>query len=244
MQIAGANDLLELRIEQKTYRSADGVAVDVLRDFHLQIAKGDAVALIGPSGCGKSTILRIAAGLDTGFAGERRMQSAVRISMVFQEPTLLVWRTVEENIRIAMDAASVAGPIEELLARLDLSNERNRYAGELSLGQARRAAIGRALSIRPDFLLLDEPFASLDVAVATRLREELLNLTLRDRTSMLLVTHNLEEAVQLTDRLVFLGGRPARIVAERQLAVPRGQRDQNAVAAMVSGLGEIVKCAG
>ena len=173
MQTAGADKLLELQVTAKTYRSAANATIEVLRDFAISLAAGSFTSLVGPSGSGKTTILRIAAGLDREFGGQRRIAPSTRIAMVFQEPRLLPWRTVEDNIRIAMDAASTTGDIGELLERLDLVGQRRQYAGELSLGQARRAALARAISIDPDLLLLDEPLVSLDEAIAARLRGEL-----------------------------------------------------------------------
>src|SRR5437773_8737852 len=115
MQAVGAEKLLELRVDSKTYRSATNNSNEVLRDFKLELAAGSLVSLVGPSGCGKTTILRIAAGLDRDFRGERRISASARIAMVFQEPRLLPWRTVEDNIRIAMDAVPKTADIGELL---------------------------------------------------------------------------------------------------------------------------------
>jgi len=173
MQAVGAEKLLELRVDSKTYRSATNAQIEVLRDFAFELAAGSFTSLIGPSGSSETTILRIAAGLDSDFRGKRWISPSARVGMVFQEPRLLVWSTVEDNIRIAMDAASVTGDIAELLDRFDLAEQRHQYAGELSMGQARRVAMVRAMSIGPDLLLLDEPLVSLDEAISARLRAEL-----------------------------------------------------------------------
>ena len=173
MQAVGAEKLLELQVESKTYRSARNPPIEVLRDFAFELAAGSFACLVGPSGCGKTTILRIAAGLDRDFQGERRISPSTRVAMVFQEPRLLPWRSVEDNIRIAMEAASATGAIGEWLERFDLVEQRRQYAGELSLGQARRVAMARAMAVGPDLLLLDEPLVSLDETVAGRLRGEL-----------------------------------------------------------------------
>jgi ABC-type nitrate/sulfonate/bicarbonate transport system ATPase subunit len=233
MQIAGADKLLELRIDSKIYRSAARASIEVLRDFVFGLAAGAFATLVGPSGCGKTTILRIAAGLDRDFQGERRTNPAARVAMVFQEPRLLPWRTVEDNIRIAMHAAAVTGDIGEWLERFDLAPQRRQYAGELSMGQARRVAMARAMSIHPDLLLLDEPLVSLDDAVAARLRGELRAIADDRNVGILLATHDLEEAVELSDRLVFLGGKPARVILEETLPIPRTHRDRGTVAALV-----------
>jgi len=152
--------------------------------------------------------------------------------MVFQEPRLLPWRTVEANIRLALPAHETAADLTELVGILGLGSHLARYPGELSLGLARRVAIARAFAARPDFLLLDEPFVSLDEAVAIRLRNELVALTTRTRVTTLFVTHDLAEAIQLADRLYFLSERPARIILERSLPPPRGARSRDVIAAI------------
>ena len=232
MQAVGAEKLLELRVDSKTYRSARNTPIEVLRDFVFELAAGSFASLVGPSGCGKTTILRIAAGLDRDFQGERRISPSTRVAMVFQEPRLLPWRTVEDNVRVAMDAASVTGEVGEWLERFDLVEQRRQYAGELSLGQARRVAMARAMSVGPDLLLLDEPLVSLDETVAERLRGELRAIAETRKLGILLVTHDLGEAIELSDRLLFLGGKPASVVLERELSMPRSRRDRRTVAAL------------
>jgi NitT/TauT family transport system ATP-binding protein len=231
-QTAGDAGPLELRIEAKSYRSADGTPVEVIRAFDLRLEAGSFGALIGPSGCGKTTILKIAAGLDPDFRGELRTPGSGRLGIVFQEPRLLPWRTVEQNIRLALPAHQGHVDLTELVETLGLGSHLARYPGELSLGLARRAAIARAFAPGPDFLLLDEPFVSLDEAVANRLRDELVALTTRTRVTTLFVTHDLEEAIQLADRLLFLSDRPARILVEKSLPPPRGMRSNDVIASI------------
>ena len=231
-QIAGDANPLELRIEAKSFLSADGVPVEVVRDLELRLDAGSFGALIGPSGCGKTTILKIAAGLDPDFRGWLRTPGAGRLGIVFQEPRLLPWRTVEDNIRLALPADRANADLGDLFAILGLGSHLTRYPGELSLGLARRAAIARAFAVGPDFLLLDEPFVSLDEPTAERLREELLALTARAKATTLLVTHDLTEAVEMADRLFFLSDRPARIVLEKTLPPPRGGRSKDVVASI------------
>jgi ABC-type nitrate/sulfonate/bicarbonate transport system ATPase subunit len=160
--------------------------------------------------------------------------------MVFQEPRLLPWRTVEDNIRLALPALQADVDLTDLFETLGLGSHLARYPGELSLGLARRAAIARAFAIRPDFLLLDEPFVSLDEAVAARLRSELMALTTRTRVTTLLVTHHLEEAVQLADRLFFLSDRPAHIIFEKSLPSPRGTRSKEVIASIAAEMRALV----
>jgi ABC-type nitrate/sulfonate/bicarbonate transport system ATPase subunit len=232
-QTAGDAAPLELRIDAKSYRSADGTPVEVVRGLDLRLDAGSFGALIGPSGCGKTTILKIAAGLDADFSGRIRAPGSGRLGIVFQEPRLLPWRTVEQNIRLALPKReAAAADLTELVESLGLGAHLAHYPGELSLGLARRAAIARAFAVRPDFLLLDEPFVSLDEAVADRLRQELTALTTRTRVTTLLVTHDLAEAIQLADRLFFLSDRPARVMLEKSLPPPRGARSRAVIAAI------------
>jgi NitT/TauT family transport system ATP-binding protein len=142
--------------------------------------------------------------------------------MVFQEPRLLPWRTVEQNVRLAAPHATAAG-LDTLFQTLGLKAHRNHYPGELSLGLARRVALARAFAVEPDLLLLDEPFVSLDDALAARLREELAELVNRRPVTTLLVTHNLDEAAGLADRLLLLSVSPARILADVAVARPRAR---------------------
>jgi ABC-type nitrate/sulfonate/bicarbonate transport system ATPase subunit len=231
-QTAGDAAPLELRIDAKSYLSADGTAVEVISGLELRLEAGSFGALIGPSGCGKTTILRIAAGLDPDFRGQLRAPGSGRLGIVFQEPRLLPWRTVEDNIRLALPAQEAAADLRDLVAVLGLGSHLARYPGELSLGLARRAAIARAFAVRPDFLLLDEPFVSLDEAVADRLRSELVALASRTKVTTLFVTHDMAEAIQLADRLFFLSDRPARIVLEKSLPPPRGFRSREVIASI------------
>jgi ABC-type nitrate/sulfonate/bicarbonate transport system ATPase subunit len=228
-QTAGDAAPLELRIDAKSYLSADGTPVEVVRDLALRLEAGSFGALIGPSGCGKTTILKIAAGLDADFRGKLRAPGSGRLGMVFQEPRLLPWRTVEQNIRLALPSDPADVDLTDLVEILGLGAHLARYPGELSLGLARRAAIARAFAVRPDFLLLDEPFVSLDETVAARLRGELMALTKRAKVTTLFVTHDLEEAVQLADRLFLLSDRPARIILEKTLPPPRGGRSADVI---------------
>jgi ABC-type nitrate/sulfonate/bicarbonate transport system ATPase subunit len=232
VRTAGDAAPLELCIDSKTYLPADGTPVEVVRDLKLRLEAGAFGALIGPSGCGKTTILKIAAGIDPDFRGNIRTPGAGRLGIVFQEPRLLPWRTVEQNIRLALPAEDTTTDLTELVEILGLSSHLARYPGELSLGLARRAAIARAFAVRPDFLLLDEPFVSLDETIAARLRDDLLALTKRTRVTTLFVTHDLEEAIQLSDRLFFLSNRPTHIIFEKALLLPRGTRNKEVIASI------------
>ena len=184
------------------------------------LSNGEVAAVVGPSGCGKTTLLRIIVGLDRDFAGNVVLPAHGRLGIVFQEPRLLPWRTVEENVRLAAPQAGEA-MLSALFATLGLTQHRRHYPGELSLGLARRVALARAFAFEPDLLALDEPFVSLDAALVERLRAELIELVSRRPTTTLLVTHSIEEAVGLADRILLLSPSPARLIAEVPIERPR-----------------------
>jgi len=173
--------------------------------------------------------LRIIAGLDDDFEGNVALPAHGMLGMVFQEPRLLPWRTVEQNVRLAAPKATDAG-LDTLFQTLGLAAHRDHYPGELSLGLARRVALARAFAVEPDLLLLDEPFVSLDDALAARLREELAELVNSRPVTTLLVTHNVEEAIGLADRLLLLSLSPARVLADVAVTRPRTLRTPQEIA--------------
>jgi NitT/TauT family transport system ATP-binding protein len=194
----------------------------VLGDLAFTLAAGEILAIVGPSGCGKTTLLRIVAGLDRAFEGALRWAAPPVLAMVFQEPRLLPWRTVAENLALVERPDAPPGLADELLAALGLAGERDTLAARLSLGMARRVALARAFATQPSLLLLDEPFVSLDEATAARSYRLLLDVWTRSPTAVLLVTHDLEEAAALADRILFLSEGPARIL--REAVVPEAER--------------------
>jgi NitT/TauT family transport system ATP-binding protein len=202
----------------------------VIEGLSFSLGKGEVGALVGPSGCGKTTLLRIIAGLDADYEGEVHLPDHGRLGMVFQEPRLLPWRTLEQNVRLAAPQVT-DDELTTLFAALGLSAHRQHYPGELSLGLARRVALARAFAVNPDLLLLDEPFVSLDDALATRLRDELAELVTRRPVTTLLVTHNLEEAIALADHLFLLSPSPTHVIAELPIPQPRSKRTPEELAA-------------
>jgi ABC-type nitrate/sulfonate/bicarbonate transport system ATPase subunit len=225
-----ANIILRLRVESKAFRTDRG-RLPVLGRIELILAESEIVAIVGPSGCGKTTLLRIIGGLDTDIEGalEWHGSGAPRIGNVFQEPRLLPWRTVRENILLAQHVPRPK-TADDLLEVLGLTPFRDAFPGRLSLGMARRVAIARAFAIEPELVLLDEPFVSLDPAMAQRSREVLLNAWHARPIAALLVTHDHDEAASLADRILFLGGQPARIMTE--LAVPQTEGKTRGVQAV------------
>jgi ABC-type nitrate/sulfonate/bicarbonate transport system ATPase subunit len=222
---------LEVDIASKTFKNAAGEQYDVIAGVAFTLNAGEVGVLVGPSGCGKSTMLRILAGLDHEFQGRVSRPAGARVGFVFQEPRLLPWRSVEENVRLAAPLADEA-KLSALFETLELKAHRNHFPGELSLGLARRVALARAFAVEPEFLILDEPLASLDAALAARLRDEI--AMLMDGRSMitLLVTHDVDDAVRLGDRLFLLSPRPARILAELPIRTPRSKRGDAEIAAI------------
>ncbi|HEU0016888.1 MAG TPA: ATP-binding cassette domain-containing protein [Methyloceanibacter sp.] len=225
---AGATSQFEIRIEDKTYTGADGTPVPAIRDLVLEVRPQSMTVLMGPSGCGKTTLLRILAGLDSDFTGTVRVPDNARIGVMFQEPRLLPWRTVRQNIQLVAEDLSNAD-LEKLAASVEIADKLPRYPQELSLGLARRVALARAFAPRPDLLLLDEPFVSLDERTADRLRRLLLEVWSARPTTAILVTHNAREAILLADQLVLLAPRPTHVVAVVPISVPQAKRDTTVV---------------
>jgi NitT/TauT family transport system ATP-binding protein len=226
---------LEVNIESKTFENAASERQAVLAGINFTLGASEVGVIIGPSGCGKSTMLRILAGLDHDFQGRVSRPADARLGMVFQEPRLLPWRSAEENVRLAapfIDEATLAA----LFTVLELNSHRSHFPGELSLGLARRVALARAFAVDPDFLILDEPLASLDDALAARLREQIASLVGSRDVMTLLVTHNLDDAVRLGDRLFFLSARPAKIVHVETIRVRRVARSEVDIADIKAGL--------
>ena len=212
---------------------AHGQGPALLDGFDLQLEPDAITVLLGPSGCGKSTLLRLLAGLWQPSRGRVQRRETVRCATVFQEPRLLPWRSVSGNLEFALEAAGVpvsARParIREALAQVDLSGVARDLPHTLSGGMAQRAALARALCVRPDLLLLDEPFAALDAVLRAALGAHLRGL-LRPGLGMVLVTHDVLEAAALADRVLVLAGPPLRVALDHSLAP--AERDTPALAA-------------
>lgn len=182
----------------------------VLGPMSLDLGAGDTLALTGPSGIGKSTLLRIIAGLDADFRGT--LERPERIAMVFQEPTLLPWRRALDNLTLTTGVSRAEA--EAALAEVGLQGMGGHFPGQMSLGQQRRLALARAFAAKPDLLLMDEPFVSLDEARAQEMYALFEALRARDPVTTILVTHDRAEARRLADRVVRLDGSPAMIVAD------------------------------
>jgi NitT/TauT family transport system ATP-binding protein len=198
----------------------------VLDRISIDVADGELVALIGPSGCGKSTVLNIVAGLIEPTDGNVRFADpSMRVSYVFQRPRLLPWRTVQRNVAFSLEQTTLGGgerraAIRAAIARVNLEGHEHKYPHELSGGMQQRVAIARGLAVNPRLLLLDEPFGALDALTRSYMQEELLGIVRGAGTTALLVTHDIDEALLLADRILVMSSRPGTI--KHELQVPFG----------------------
>jgi NitT/TauT family transport system ATP-binding protein len=196
-------------------------AVPVIQDVKFNVAQGEFVCLFGPSGTGKTTILNTIAGIDTDFDGSVEVSDCPRVGYVFQEPRLLPWMTVRQNVTLPIEGRpELLAGVDELLAAVGLADSADQFPERLSLGMARRVAIARAFALKPDLLLMDEPFVSLDAENAERLRALLGVLWASRPTTTVFVTHDLREAVELADRILFFSPRPATLVRDVPILLP------------------------
>ena len=200
--------------------TVDGQKVDVLKDINLEVQEGEFIAIVGHSGCGKSTLLKIIAGLeknDTGLVtvdGKEVNGPGMDRGMIFQEHRLFPWMSIEKNEQLGLKGLSKEEKTklsDQYLELVKLSEFKKAYPSPLSGGMSQRAAIARSLVSQPEVLLLDEPFGALDALTKIELQEELLKIRERFHNTMLMVTHDIEEAVYLADRIVVMSARPGRI---------------------------------
>lgn len=220
-------EFLSMRNVGKAFASKEG-QTRVLDHISLEVEKGEFIAIIGPSGCGKSTLLKIAAGLDTEIDG-RVLLEGVPVDrpsktrgFIFQEHRLFPWLTVEQNIAadLSLADAQVRRQVDELIALVKLEGFQRSYPKELSGGMSQRVAIARSLLRNPKVLLLDEPFGALDAFTRTHMQDALLDIWRQNGTTMLFVTHDIDEAVFLASRIVVLEPRPGRISHVLQVDLP------------------------
>ncbi|WP_337174325.1 ABC transporter ATP-binding protein [Paludisphaera sp.] len=219
---------LHVRDVSKAFRRADGVRVEALDRVTLDVAAGEMVALIGPSGCGKSTLLRMIAGLERPTSGSLRVGSrpiegpGAERGLMFQDPNLFPWKTVRRNIETGPAARGVLrehrAEVDEYLRLTGLEPFADSYPHQLSGGMAQRAALARALINHPKVLLLDEPLGALDQFTRMRMQDEVVRIWRARRTTTVLVTHDIDEALYMCDRIVVMTPRPGRI--ERVMDVP------------------------
>ena len=228
---------LDILHVSKRYGAGESALV-VLDDVTLHVRPGEFVSVLGASGCGKSTLLRLIAGLDASYngaimmGGERVRDTSLERGIVFQDHRLFPWLTASQNILAALRNAPLSArekreAVAEHIALVGLTGFEHAYPHQLSGGMAQRVAIARGLVNRPRVLLLDEPFGALDALTRSRLQTELLRIWERERITMIMVTHDVDEAIYLGDRVVTMAPRPGRIrrIVDVALARPRDRAD-------------------
>ena len=247
--MTGRIELADVRVSFAAGGRERLVALD---GIELVIEPGQIVALIGPNGSGKSTLLRVVAGLLDPDAGRATLDGRTidgpdpRVGLVFQEPRLLPWRTTAANIAYPLELAGI-GPdarrarVTTLLDTVGLRAAASQIPSQLSGGMRQRAALARTLALEPGVLLLDEPFSALDELTRERLNLELLAMTARTPTTVLLVTHSVQEAIFLADRVVVLSARPGRVVADIAVELPRPRSLADLDAAIVSATARTIR---
>jgi NitT/TauT family transport system ATP-binding protein len=209
---------MTLSVAIQTKHFANGKCA--IRNLSFTARPGEFVAFVGPSGAGKTTLLNIISGLDTAFEGKLQLAAATRIGFLFQEPRLMPWLTVAQNLSL-VDKTAHGTKLTGALAKVGLEDCANLFPNQLSGGMQRRVALLRAFLVAPQLLLMDEPFASLDAPTADQLRAHLLELWQGSKPTVLFVTHNLLEALALADRVLFLSAGPSRIALDLPLDLPR-----------------------
>ncbi|MCU4338031.1 ABC transporter ATP-binding protein [Acinetobacter dispersus] len=225
--------LLSIKKLNKSFQR-DQNNLTVLDGIHLDIEQGEFISIVGSSGCGKSTLLRLIAGLDSDYQGEILLNKIpiqgtdLKRGLIFQEHRLLPWLTVSENIHLALEETGLSRSeknvrVNEHIEIVGLTGFENAYPHELSGGMAQRVAIARGLVNKPDILLLDEPFGALDAMTRSHLQAELQRIWQHEKITMILVTHDIEEAVYLGDRVIVMSARPGKIkeIIPIPLAHPR-----------------------
>lgn len=234
--ISTADTVVETRAEPKIIASGVGrtfaTPQGVTRAFgpvDLTINDGELVCIVGPSGCGKSTLLKIMANLlrpSEGTIEIRKHSSQVPTAMVFQDYNIFPWKSVAANVRFGLDLAGVPKReskerVDNLLARLGLADFADAYPSTLSGGMRQRVSIARALAVEPEVILMDEPFAALDAQMRLVMQDELLELWEKDRRTLVFVTHSLEEAILLGDRVIVMSARPGKVIADFKIPFER-----------------------
>ena len=223
---------LEIRNVWKTWRGAKGLGVEAIRNVSLKVSSGEFVAILGPSGCGKSTLLELCAGLEETSRGEILIDGEKvrgpnpKAVMVFQEHSLFPWLNVESNIVFGLRTKGVRQDERwrrgrEVLERVKLVKFAKHYPHQLSGGMKQRVAIARALVGNPEFMLMDEPFAALDFQTRVLMQQFLLEVWGGFKSTILFVTHQIDEAVALADRVVVMSAAPGRVLEEIRIDLPR-----------------------
>lgn len=227
------NPVIETHHVTKFFRDEHGKPIVACEDVSLTVDEHEFVCIVGPSGCGKSTFLRIVAGLMKADEGTLELEPGARQAMVFQNAAIFPWLTVSDNIGYGLTMSGVPDRVREAainqqLEQMSLKHAAHLHPKELSGGMKQRVGIARALAVSPDILLLDEPFSALDAFTAEKLRKDVLEIWRSQKRTVLMVTHLVEEAVQMADRIIVMTNRPGRIktVIDVDLPRPRDMRSK------------------
>lgn len=225
--LSQAPDFLKINHLHKAYQTADGREFLVLKDINLSIGEREYISIIGHSGCGKSTLLKIVAGLEQATKGSVRLEGreirkpGAERMMVFQNYSLLPWLTVRQNIRLAVDEvlenlspAEKKQIVNEHIAMVNLTAAADKYPDEISGGMKQRVGIARALAIRPKMLLMDEPFGALDALTRGKLQRQVLEIWEQHRQAVMMITHDVDEAIYMSDRIVLMTNGPEATIGE------------------------------
>lgn len=212
-------------VSHRFYLPETRTHLPVANDVSFSIPAQEFVSLVGPSGCGKSTLLKMIAGLLTPEHG-RIKSNAKKMAMIFQNFAIFPWLSVYQNIEFGLKMAGVPEKkrqkiVTENIAEVGLSGNEDKYPAELSGGMKQRVGIARALAISPDLLLMDEPFSSLDAITAEKLRTDLLRIWSKNPVTVIMVTHLVEEAIEVSDRIILFSDRPATVKKEYRIDLPR-----------------------
>ncbi len=231
---AAASGRIEVKAVSRTFINHEGDRIHALDKVDLTVESGEFLSLLGPSGCGKSTLLRLVAGLDTAYEGSIAVDGVpvtkpgAERGLVFQDPNLFPWLSVRRNIQLGLEARQVLkekkDEVDDYIQLVGLKGFEKTFPHQLSGGMAQRAAIARALINHPKVLLLDEPLGALDAFTRMAMQDEILRIWTERRTTAVLVTHDIDEAIYMSDRIVILSPRPGRIQKVLTIDLPRPRR--------------------
>ena len=229
--------VLEIKGVSKVFKDVDGGELEALKPANLRVEKGEFVSIVGPSGCGKSTLLRIIAGLETATKGEITLNGKAligtdpEVGLIFQNPTLFPWLTVSANIKFGPKSRGKKITDEDVERYLELTNLQGfgkAHPHKLSGGMNQRVAIARALANEPSLLLLDEPLGALDAFNRMKMQDEILNIRERRSATMIMVTHDIDEAIYMSDRIVIMSERPGVIKRVLKIDLERPRKRNSA----------------
>jgi len=218
--------LIQIERLHKEFITPEGERLKILKDINFYLKEGEILTLIGPSGCGKSTILNIIASLIPATEGRVILKPGLKLGYIFQEPRLLPWRTVFKNVQLGLEdkglkATEMQEKIRKYLRLTGLADFENKYPHELSGGMQQRVALCRALVIEPSVLLMDEPFAALDAITRQHLESQVVDIVTKTGKSVIMVTHDIDEALVMADRIIVMGSHPGRIEEILEVDFPR-----------------------